>query len=193
MSAAVYFASPAAFRDWLVEHAATAPELLVGYYKVATGRPTMSWSESVDEALCFGWIDGVRRRIDEESYCIRFTPRRPGSNWSAVNLAKIEALRAAGRMTPAGEAAFAKRLAHKSARYSYEQPRPQVPPEADLSAAELRDFKRAKAAWAFFNESTPPSYRQATLRWVVSAKKPQTRAARLAKLITASAAGERLR
>ena len=186
----VFFASPAAFRAWLAAHAASASELIVGFHKVATGRPSLSWSESVDEALCFGWIDGVRRRIDEERYCIRFTPRRPGSIWSAVNLAKVEALRAAGRMQPAGEAAFAQRLAHKSAVYSYEQP-PQPP--AELSPAELREFKRAKAAWQFFSEATPPSYRKLVLHWVCSAKKPETRAARLGRLMTACAAGERLR
>ncbi|MBA4343395.1 MAG: bacteriocin-protection protein [Methylibium sp.] len=186
----VFFASPAAFRDWLAAHAASKSELIVGFHKVATGRPSMSWSESVDEALCFGWIDGVRRRIDEERYCIRFTPRRPGSIWSAVNLAKVEALRATGRMQPAGEAVFAQRLAHKSAVYSYEQP-PQLP--ADLSAAELRLFKHDKSAWAFFNDAHPPSARKTLLHWVCSAKKPDTRAARLAKLIAACSVGQRLR
>lgn len=185
-----FFPSPAAFRTWLSANAATAPELLVGYYKVGSGRPSMTWSESVDEALCFGWIDGVRRSLDDQSYCIRFTPRRPRSIWSAVNIAKVEALRAAGRMTPSGEAAFAQRLAHKSAIYSYEQPAQQ---QADLSAAELRQFKRDKRAWAFFNDAHPPSARKTLLHWVCSAKKAETRASRLARLIEACAAGERLR
>jgi uncharacterized protein YdeI (YjbR/CyaY-like superfamily) len=192
----LFFADAAAFRTWLEKHAATATELLVGYYKVGSGRPSMTWSESVDEALCFGWIDGVRRSIDEQSYCIRFTPRRPGSTWSAVNIAKVEALRAAGRMTPAGEAAYALRLAHKSAIYSYEQQQQTqaaTPLPAELSAAELRLFKRDKSAWAFFNDAHPPSARKTLLHWVCSAKKAETRATRLAKLIAACAAGERLR
>ena len=189
-----FFPDKTAFRTWLSAHAATAPELLVGYYKVGSGRPSMTWSESVDEALCFGWIDGVRRSIDDQSYCIRFTPRRPGSTWSAVNIAKVEALRAAGRMTPAGEAAYAQRLAHKSAVYSYEQQQTPAPtPPAELSAAELRQFKRDKPAWAFFNEAHPPGARKTLLHWVCSAKKAETRASRLAKLIAACAAGERLR
>lgn len=190
-----FFPGPTAFHTWLESHAATAPELLVGYYKVGSGRPSMTWSESVDEALCFGWIDGVRRSIDEQSYCIRFTPRRPGSTWSAVNIAKVEVLRAAGRMTPAGEAAYAQRLAHKSAIYSYEQRQETqaTPLPVELSAAELRLFKRDKAAWTFFNESTPPSARKTLLHWICSAKKPETRASRLAQLIAASAAGKRLR
>ena len=116
-----FFATPQAFRQWLERHAASAPELLVGFHKVGSGRPSMGWSESVDEALCFGWIDGIRRRLDEHTYSIRFTPRKPSSIWSAVNIAKVEQLQAAGRMTPAGLAAFAHRKAHKSAIYSHEQ------------------------------------------------------------------------
>jgi uncharacterized protein YdeI (YjbR/CyaY-like superfamily) len=183
----LFFESPLAFRAWLEVHAATAAELLVGFHKVATGRPSLSWSESVDEALCFGWIDGVRRRIDEHAYSIRFTPRKPGSTWSAINIAKVGQLRAQGRMRPAGEHAFAQRTAEKSVVYAYEQAAP-----AELAAAELRAFKRQRAAWRFF-EATPPGYRKVMLHWVTSARKAETRAARLARLIEASAAGERLR
>lgn len=182
-----YFDSAFAFRAWLQAHAATAAELLVGYHKVGSGRPSLSWPESVDEALCFGWIDGVRRRIDDQRYSIRFTPRKPGSNWSAINIAKVEQLRAQGRMTPAGEAAFARRTDAKSVIYAYEQPY-----TAELSADELEGFQREAAAWRFF-EATPPSYRKVVLHWVTTAKRAETRAARLARLMQACAAGERLR
>ena len=155
-----FFATPQAFRQWLERHAASAPELLVGFHKVGSGRPSMGWSESVDEALCFGWIDGIRRRIDEHTYSIRFTPRKPSSIWSAVNIAKVEQLQAAGRMTPAGLAAFAHRKADKSAIYSHEQAG-----VAELPVALQRAFQRNKAAWRYFQESTPPSYRKVMLHW----------------------------
>ena len=186
MTAPIYFATAADFRRWLEANAATASELLVGFHKVGSGKPSMSWSASVDEALCFGWIDGVRKRVDDAAYTIRFTPRKPTSIWSAINIAKIEQLTAAGRMTPAGAAAFAKRTEARSKVYCHEREQ-----DAELSAAELRDFKRHKAAWAFF-ESTPPGYRKVTLHWITGARKPETRAARLAKLLEACAAGRRL-
>lgn len=182
-----FFADPTAFRAWLAAHAAQANALLVGYHKVGTGRPSMTWSESVDEALCFGWIDGVRKRIDDHTYSIRFTPRKPGSIWSAINIAKVEQLRAEGRMTPAGEQAFARRTNAKSVVYAYEQPQ-----TAELTPAELRNFRREKAAWRFF-EATPPGYRKVVLHWVTSACKPETRAARFTRLVQACAVGERLR
>lgn len=182
-----YFADAEAFRRWLEANAAAAEELLVGFYKVGSGRPSMSWSESVDEALCFGWIDGVRRRIDDESYSIRFTPRRPTSIWSAVNIAKFERLQAEGRMTPAGAEAFARRQEDKSVVYAYEQER-----AAELSPDELRELKRDKEAWRFF-QSTPPSYKQKVLHRVTSAKRPETRASRFARLLEACASGQRLR
>ena len=181
-----FFASGAAFRAWLETHAATAGELLVGFHKVDSGKPSMSWPESVDEALCFGWIDGVRKRVDDHAYTIRFTPRKTTSIWSAINIAKVEKLRAEGRMTAAGEAAYAHRKAHKSVIYSYEQEG--VP---ELSAEEIRLFKRNKAAWAYF-EAAPPGYRKQMLHRICAAKKAETRASRLAKLMDASAAGERL-
>ena len=181
-----FFATPAAFRAWLEANAATATELLVGFHKVDSGKPSMSWPESVDEALCFGWIDGVRKRVDDEAYTIRFTPRKTSSIWSAINLAKVEKLRTEGRMTAAGEQAFSHRKAHRSAIYSYEQAE-----VSELSAEELRTFKRNKAAWAYF-EAAPPGYRKQMLHRICAAKKAETRAARLGKLLAACAAGERL-
>lgn len=187
MSPPKFFTTPRAFRAWLQANAATATELLVGFHKVGSGKPSMSWSESVDEALCFGWIDGVTRRIDDESYCIRFTPRKPTSIWSKVNIAKYKKLEAEGRMTWAGTKAFGLRSEAKSGVYSFEQPG--MP---ELSAAELRTFKRNKAAWTFF-EAMPPGYRKTVLHWITTAKREETRLARLCKLIDACAAGERLR
>jgi uncharacterized protein YdeI (YjbR/CyaY-like superfamily) len=187
MSAPSFFETPSAFRAWLEANGSTASELLVGYHKVGSDRPSMSWSESVDEALCYGWIDGVRKRIDEETYSIRFTPRKPTSIWSAVNIAKVERLHAQGRMSPAGKRAFASRTEAKSVVYAYEQET-----TASLSAAELREFKRNKPAWRFF-DTTPPSYKKVILHWVTTAKRAETRSSRLAKLIEACAAGKRLR
>lgn len=159
----------------------------MGYRKVGTGLPSMTWPESVDEALCFGWIDGVRQRIDDAAYHIRFTPRRPGSIWSAVNVAKVNALIAQGRMQPAGLAAFAARSEAKTAIYAFEREQP-----AELAAAELKAFQRHKAAWVWF-QAQAPSYQRQMLHWVVSAKRPETRARRLEQLITASTQRLRLR
>lgn len=181
-----FFEDAAAFRAWLAENAASASELLVGFHKVGTGRPCMSWSESVDEALCFGWIDGVRRRIDEDTYSIRFTPRKPSSIWSVVNIAKMDKLRAQGKMTAAGEAAFARRSEAKSGIYSHERT-----DAAELSEDETARFRRDQAAWAYF-ETVPPGYRKTVLHWITSAKKAETRAGRLDRLIAACAGGERL-
>lgn len=187
LNAPTFFPDAPAFRRWLDQHAHTARELLVGFHKVHTGRPCMTWSESVDEALCVGWIDGVRRRIDDETYSIRFTPRQPGSIWSAVNIAKVERLRNEGRMSEAGERAFAQRSEDRSVLYAYEQP-----VTAELTADEQTMFRREAAAWSYF-EGTPPSYRKVLLHWVTSAKKPATRASRLSRLIEACGRGERLR
>ncbi len=187
MTTPTFFANAQAFRSWLERNATTATELIVGFHKVDSGRPSMIWSESVDEALCFGWIDGVRKRIDENSYQIRFTPRKASSIWSAVNIAKFELLQTQGRMTAAGEKAFAHRKDDKSAIYAYEQER-----TAELSAEELRMFQRDKIAWTYF-EGTPPGYRKVLLHWVTTAKKAETRASRLATLLEACAAGKRLR
>lgn len=187
MMSPIFFTTPKAFRAWLKANASTATELLVGFHKVDSGNPSMTWSESVDEALCFGWIDGVRRRIDDETYSIRFTPRKPTSIWSNINIAKYKKLEAEGRMTTAGAIAFTHRKDAKSGIYAFEQAG-----TAELTAAELRMFKREKVAWKFF-EATPPGYKKVILHWVTTAKRAETRAARLTKLVEACAAGERLR
>lgn len=186
MTEPVFFADAAAFCGWLATHAASATELLVGYHRVATGKACMSWAQSVDEALCVGWIDGRRKRIDEHSYTIRFTPRLPHSIWSAVNIANIDRLRAAGRMQPAGEQAYALRSAARSGIYAHEQST-----SAELAPDELARFQQDSGAWAFFC-ATPPSYKKRLLHWVCSAKKSQTRATRLAALRDACRAGLRM-
>jgi uncharacterized protein YdeI (YjbR/CyaY-like superfamily) len=180
-----FFPDAAALRAWFVEHAATADELQAGYYKRHTGKPSPTWSESVDEALCFGWIDGVRHRIDDDRYTNRFTPRRKGSHWSQINIAKVEALIAAKRMTPAGLAAYEARSALKTGRTSYEQRPTAFPPE------HAKVFKADKAAWAWFS-SQPPGYRRTAIWFVVSAVKAETQAKRLRHVIEMSAAGRRI-
>jgi uncharacterized protein YdeI (YjbR/CyaY-like superfamily) len=183
-----YFAGAKEFRVWLERNHHRATELLVGYHKVGTGVPSMTWSESVDEALCFGWIDGVRRRVDADRYCIRFTPRKPASNWSAVNVRRVGELMMEGRVKPAGLAAFEawKARGGDVAGYSYEERQSQ---QLDPPAA--RAFRANKKAWAFF-QSQPPGYRGTAIFWVVSAKREETRARRLATLIDDSAHGRRL-
>ncbi|MEZ5344551.1 MAG: YdeI/OmpD-associated family protein [Pyrinomonadaceae bacterium] len=181
----VFFSSQDRFRKWLEKNHEREPELLVGFYKVATGKPSMTWSESVDQALCFGWIDGIRRKIDEESYSIRFTPRNPKSIWSAVNIAKVAELTKLGLMKPAGIAAFEKRDEKKSRIYSYERKNPK------FSSEILKEFKANKNAWKFFCDQ-PPSYRKTITFWVMSAKQDATRKRRLLKLIEACEEGKRL-
>lgn len=181
-----FFASPAEFRDWLERNHASEQELLVGYHKKGTGRPSLTWSESVDEALCFGWIDGIRRTIDAERYTIRFTPRRKGSVWSKVNIRKVEELVRTGRMRPAGERAFEKRTEERSRIYSFEQRS-----EAVLSEEALARIRADPDAWAFW-ESQPAGYRRQATWWIVSAKREDTRSRRLEQLIADSAAGQRI-
>ncbi len=181
-----FFASAADFRAWLEAQHASATELLVGFHKVGSGQPSMTWSESVDEALCWGWIDGVRKRIDDARYQIRFTPRRPGSIWSLVNVRKVATLIEQGRMRPAGLAAYAARSESKTGVDAFERAL-----AAELDAAELGRFQQQPAAWDCF-EATPPSCRKVVLHWVASAKQPATRARRLAQLIEACAARRRL-
>ena len=185
-SEAVYFESPAAFRRWLAAYHASAPELLVGLHKRATGRPSLTWPESVDEALCFGWIDGVRRSVDEARYTIRFTPRRPGSTWSAVNVARAKALAEEGRLQPSGQAAFDARADDRTAIYSYEQR--QV---AALDPAQARRLRVDAKAWADW-QARPPWYRRTAAHWVTSAKREETRTSRLETLIACSARGEEI-
>jgi uncharacterized protein YdeI (YjbR/CyaY-like superfamily) len=181
-----YFESATALRKWFIKNAATTDDLVVGFMKTNTGTPSVTWPEAVDEALCVGWIDGVRHRIDDERYKIRFTPRRLNSNWSAVNIKRATELEAAGRMKPAGLAAFARRAEAKSRTASYEQA---TLPE--LSHAEVMLFKQRPSAWAFY-EALPPSYKKKMLWWTVSAKQASTRSKRLSRLIEACAQGRRL-
>jgi uncharacterized protein YdeI (YjbR/CyaY-like superfamily) len=181
-----FFADASELRTWLERHHADAPELLVGFHKKRSGRTSITWSEAVDEALCFGWIDGVRRRIDDDSYTIRFTPRRPQSTWSAVNIRRAQELRRTGRMRPAGLRAFEARADERSAIYSYEQRR-----DATLQPDQQRRFRANRRAWEFFN-AQPPSYRRTASWWVVSAKRDETRARRLDTLIRDSAEGRRI-
>ena len=183
---ATFFSSPVEFRNWLRRHHATEKELWVGFRKKHTGRPSITWPESVDEALCFGWIDGIRKKVDEDSYTNRFTPRRRGSIWSAVNIKRATALIKERRMQPAGLAAFEARSENKSGIYSYEQRSAQFP---EPFAGAVRKNVRA---WEFF-QAQPTFYRKAISWWVVSAKKEETRRKRLEKLIAESAAGRRLR
>lgn len=180
-----FFATPAAFRRWLQKHHASEKELWVGMYKKASGKPSITWPEAVDQALCFGWIDGVRKSIDGESYMNRFTPRRKGSNWSAINIRRAQELIAEGQMTPAGAKAFAERDVTRTNRYSFEREKVELP------AQYVRQFKKNKRAWDFF-EAQPPSYRKPAMWWVISAKQETTRARRLATLIEDSAAGQRI-
>jgi uncharacterized protein YdeI (YjbR/CyaY-like superfamily) len=180
-----FFRDAAALQRWFAAHHARASELQLGYWKVGSGKPSVSWPESVDEALCVGWIDGVRRRIDEASYTIRFTPRKPTSIWSAVNIARVAALQAEGRMQPAGLAAFAARRENRSGVYSFEQRSIELP---EAYAATLR---ADPAAWADF-QARPPSYRKAAMWWIVSAKQEATRLRRLQVLIDCGARGAKI-
>ena len=181
-----FFATPAAFRAWLKQHSAKATELIVGFHKKGCGKPSITWQESVDEALCVGWIDGVRKRIDEETYQIRFTPRKPTSTWSAINIARVADLTSQGRMQPAGLAAFAHRKEAKSRTYAYEQAA-----SASLPPADEARFKKNKKAWAFF-EAQPPGYRKLVIWRIVSAKQEATRQKRFLQLVEASQNGQRL-
>ena len=183
----VFFATPEEFRAWLSDHHDSETELIVGLYRKGTGRPSITWPESVDEALCYGWIDGVRRKIDDESYSIRFTPRRPSSTWSEVNTRRAVELIRAGRMQPDGLRAYEARQPDRSGGYSFEQ-RGEVALDPELESR----FRAEPAAWAFF-QSQPPGYRRTVTWWVMSAKREETRARRLATLIEDSAAGRKIK
>jgi len=176
----IFFKTGTAFRKWLVKNHQTEKECYVGFYKVKTKKESMTWSESVDQAICYGWIDGVRRRIDEESYMIRFTPRRPTSIWSAVNIQKVKELKKANLMEEAGLAAFAKMK--KANVYSFEQR------VVKLNAKYEKEFKQNKKAWSWFEKSAP-SYRKLCIWWVESAKREATQLRRLSILIESSEQG----
>jgi uncharacterized protein YdeI (YjbR/CyaY-like superfamily) len=178
-----FFAKPQEFRTWLEHNHETATELLVGFHKKGTGKPSMTWPESVEQALCFGWIDGVRRSLGDDSYTIRFTPRKRTSTWSRVNLEKVEELKRRGLMRPAGLLAHKARRAAKTGIYSYEQRE-----SAELPVEYGERLRADPAAWEFWT-SRPPSYRKAAVWWVVSAKREETRERRLARLIEDSRSG----
>jgi len=180
-----FFQTPSRFRTWLEKNHAVTTELWVGFYRKDSGRPSITWPESVDEALCFGWIDGIRKRVDEISYKIRFTPRRRGSIWSAINIRRVQQLRKQKKMRPAGLKAFAARREYRSGIYSYEQR------TAELPEPYAKMLKKNKPAWDFF-QAQPPSYRKMMNWYIVSAKKEETRSQRLKKLISDSAKGKRL-
>lgn len=181
-----FFRSPAELRVWFARYAATAQELHLGYYKIKTGKPSVTWPESVDEALCVGWIDGIRHRIDEESYRIRFTPRRPRSHWSDVNLKRVEVLIQEGRMTQPGLEAYQRRSEANSRRASYEQA-----DEPALAAEQMKILKADRKKWRFF-QSLPPGYRKRAVFWVTAARKPETRDRRFAKLLESLGREERI-
>lgn len=178
-----FFATPAEFRAWFEAHHASAKELLVGFHKRGSGEPSITWPESVDEALCFGWIDGVRKSIDEDAYTIRFTPRKPTSIWSAINVAKVAALEKLGRMTAAGRRAFEKRKPERTGVYSFERNA-----AAELSADEERELRANKRAAEFF-DSQPPWYRRTATHWVISPKREATRRRRFEHLLSQSVQG----
>ena len=180
--APLFFATPTDFRKWLEENHRTETELLVGFYKVNSGKQSITWPQSVDEALCFGWIDGVRTSIDQECYQIRFTPRKPTSIWSSVNIQKIESLINQGLMHPAGLASFENRRESRSKIYSYEKEEIKFSPELETQ------FKANKKAWDYF-QLLAPSYRKASTNWVMSARQETTRLKRLGELIADSEAG----
>jgi len=178
-----YFSTEMDFRRWLEQNHATANELVVGFRKVGSGKASITYPEARDQALCFGWIDGVRNSIDEDSYMIRFTPRRPKSIWSAVNIARVEDLTNKGLMAEAGHKAFAVREEKRSGIYSFEnKPKKFEPPDE-------KKFRANQPAWKFF-EAQIPSYRRTVMFWVMSAKKEETRQKRLAALIASSAKGQ---
>jgi uncharacterized protein YdeI (YjbR/CyaY-like superfamily) len=179
----IFFDAPEAFGAWLEEHHATETEVWVGMWKKATGKQVMNWSQAVDEALCWGWIDGIAKRVDEHSHKQRFTPRKPTSNWSAVNVRKVEQLRKEGRMRPPGEAAFVRRRPEKTGVYSFEQRG-----DAAFTAEQVAQFEANPEAWAYW-QARPPGYRRTATWWVISAKREETRQRRLATLIEDCAAG----
>lgn len=181
-----FFETSAALRAWLEASHETATELFVGLYKRGSGRPSISWSQAVDEALCFGWIDGQGRSLGADAWMIRFTPRRPGSNWSKVNVAKVTQLRELGKMRPAGERVFAARSEAKTGVYSFERSE-----AARLTPAQEERLRANRKAAAFFHAQAPWYQRTAT-HWIVSAKREETRERRLSQLIADSAAGRRI-
>lgn len=179
---ALFFATPEEWRAWLAEHHQSEREVWIGYWKKHTGRAMLTWDEAVDEALCFGWIDGQNKRIDADRLRQRFTPRRPGSTWSNVNIARMERLIAQGRAVPAGVAAYEARRADRQGIYTHEND------VVELSPDYLARLRADTGAWAFW-EVQRPSYRKVAMRWVMTAKRPETREKRISELIADCAAG----
>ncbi len=182
----VFFTNPTKFRSWLAVNHGKASQLLVGFHRVGSGKPSLTWPESVDEALCYGWIDGLRKGIDADSYTIRFSPRRPGSFWSKKNIASAKRLIRAGCMRAAGLKAFKARLGEKSGAYSFEQD--EIPP---FNAAMMKPFKAKKGAWDFFS-AQPPGYQKTLRHWVLSAKQAETQLKRLDRIVDMSAQKRRV-
>ncbi|MFZ2322707.1 MAG: YdeI/OmpD-associated family protein [Ignavibacteriaceae bacterium] len=182
----VFFSTQKDLRKWFEKNHKKERDLLVGYYKISTGKPSVSWSQSVDEAICFGWIGEVRKSVDEESYCIRFTPRNPKSNWSVINIKKAEYLITLGLMKPGGFELFNLRKKEKSGIYSYENT------VVELEKSYEKKLKTNKKAWKCF-QSTSPSYRKVTTSWVMSAKQETIRLKRLNELITAIASNQKIK
>ena len=183
---ATFFPTPDDFRKWLEENHDKETELWVGYYKKATNKPSITWPESVDQALCFGWIDGIRKRIDDEAYQIRFTPRKPNSHWSNVNIKRIEELKKAKLITKAGLTANAKRDSENSGKASFEQKK------VELRSDFKKRFKTNKEAWAFFTKKLSPSYQKQSIHWVMSAKREDTRERRFDTLVECSENAEKI-
>jgi uncharacterized protein YdeI (YjbR/CyaY-like superfamily) len=181
-----FFSTPALFRKWLMKNHQHESELLVGFYKAASGKKSINWKQAVEQALCFGWIDSTGRSLGDESFCVRFTPRKPTSIWSAININKVEELKQKGLMTPAGLAAYEKRSEKRSRIYSHENE------PAKLDAASLKKLKANKKAWAFFNGQAP-SYQKTCRHWIMGAKQKETKERRLLQLITDSEAQKRLK
>ena len=179
-----YFATEPEFRRWLKANHQSADQLIVGFWKKGSGKPSIDWPQARDQALCFGWIDGIRKSLGDDAYTIRFTPRRNGSIWSKVNVERFNALKAGGHMTPSGERAYEENR-HKSGLYSYEKPL------ASLAANETKQFRKNRKAWSYWEEQ-PPGYRKLVLNWITTAKRPETRAKRLATLIEDCEAGRRI-
>jgi uncharacterized protein YdeI (YjbR/CyaY-like superfamily) len=186
MTEPVFFTTPAELRAWFEQNHATEPELFVGYWKKHTGKAGVTHQQAIEQALCFGWIDSIGRRIDSDRHQVRFTPRRTGSVWSAINIAAVARLTEQGLMHPAGLAAFQQRKPDRTAVYSYEQPA-----DAQLDAAQLARLQENAAAWEWFSAQAP-SYRRSAVHWVTSAKRADTRERRLAQLIADSAQGRRV-
>lgn len=180
-----FFETQLEFRKWLEEHHKKETELIVGFYKVSSSKPSMTWSQSVDQAICFGWIDGIRKSIDEESYCIRFTPRKKNSIWSAINIKKVEVLTRDGLMTEEGLKIFRNRTENLSRIYSHENE------PVKLNRIFEEQFKKNKDAWDFFMQQAP-SYIKIAVHWIMSAKQEKTRQARLEKTIGVSEQKKRL-